>query len=493
MHQTGEPAPRGNAGLEFGLALPILALAAWKGTVFGDLSHFDEGQYAFARVWPWIPGFDADQAKFSPPLFPFLIGAVQAGPVWWAGPAISRGAFFCGLVVALLLCRRMLPALPAPVAAVFLGLAVLFDPTLRHFGAAGLTDSPYATLALAAVLLADRAYEQPTARRIFAAGLLAGLSWWAKYSGPMTLLALLALCRNRRQVGTWALISVIASACIAPWYLMVQLWSPDGVAGLLAHQRGYVQGVGAAVANVRQAGLMMADLWPTHPWFGPLLFLGPLCGALPFAVFAKNPTARAWWRVAFVFAVMPAMYTPYLRLWLPSRLPLAVLGIVGVFSAYLSARPRFAPEWARLAAPVLVSALLLKAQLDQRELNRPFRLEPEAAPYALLLPRLLKELPPETREVWLALEPPALFAWSNFPDAPRARRIADAAAIGPDELPQGVALLVDWRTPLDRPLDTDPRIAMRQFPVELAKIQLLDAFRTAHPKVAPRLRLYWRK
>lgn len=36
------------------------------------ISHFDEGQYAFARVWPWVDKFDVDQAFFSPPLYPFL-------------------------------------------------------------------------------------------------------------------------------------------------------------------------------------------------------------------------------------------------------------------------------------------------------------------------------------------------------------------------------------------------------------------------------------
>ena len=60
------------AAVAVGLYLRLDALGSM------GLSHFDEGQYAFARVWPWIPAFETEQAFFSPPLYPMIVGLVQS-------------------------------------------------------------------------------------------------------------------------------------------------------------------------------------------------------------------------------------------------------------------------------------------------------------------------------------------------------------------------------------------------------------------------------
>jgi hypothetical protein len=331
-------------------------VAYFYGFPTNGLSHFDEGQYAFARVWPWIDQFDVQQAFFSPPLYPFLVGLVQHLPITrpdLAGVYISWIACWASLYLGVKLAMAWWgrsAALPAFV-------LLLLSPMRLAFGTIGLTDALFSALVLATLLAATKAFHGGSTRWTILTGLLAGSTWNCKYNGFITLAIIAGFLLHQRTVSSfvrWLVICLIAVAMIVPWFWAIQTHHPEGIAALQKHQQGYLRGLtmdavwkglcrlstlrsdvpglsvflaswvllGAAVFSKRStpgivvlALLLAAEECSTSRIF-PVLAIA----ALPVSLYCASPTARAPITLAVLLTtILPGIYTPYLRLWLPAE------------------------------------------------------------------------------------------------------------------------------------------------------------------------------
>ena len=334
------------------------------------LSHFDEGQYAFARVWPWIDKFDVDQAFFSPPLYPFLVGLVQHFPISrpdLAGVYISWAAcwasLYFGVKLAVAWWGRS-AALPAFV-------LLLFSPMRLAFGTIGLTDALFSMLILATLLASTKAFHDGSTKWTILTGLLAGSTWNCKYNGFITLAIIAGFFlhqRTARSFVRWLVICVIAAAMIVPWFWAVHTHHPEGIAALQKHQQGYLRGLTAAsvaedlvlLFNLRSDVpgpsvfiacwvLLGAALYSRRPSVGLIALsfllaaeectasrLFPILAivALPISLVYASPLVRAPIALGVVLTtILPGIYTPYLRLWLPAEYVLLLVIAGAVASA----------------------------------------------------------------------------------------------------------------------------------------------------------------
>jgi 4-amino-4-deoxy-L-arabinose transferase-like glycosyltransferase len=331
-------------------------VAYWYGFPTNGLSHFDEGQYAFARVWPWIDKFDVDQAFFSPPLYPFLVGLVQHLPITrpdLAGVYISWAACWASLYFGVKLAVAWWGRAAAFPAIVLL----LLSPMRLAFGTIGLTDALFTAFLLAALWCATNAFRRNSWQWTLAAALVAGSTWSCKYNGFIALAIIAGFVVHQRSAGSvvrWLLICLVAVAIMAPWYWAIHTHHPEGIEALRKHQQGYLRGLSARVIweNLQFAfGLRAMTPGPSvllASW--TLLVVGwiarrhgiaavslalllaaeefsfsrliPVLGvaALPYSVLSARSVVRL--PLLFAFAatvVLPGIYTPYLRLWLPAE------------------------------------------------------------------------------------------------------------------------------------------------------------------------------
>jgi 4-amino-4-deoxy-L-arabinose transferase-like glycosyltransferase len=357
-------------------------VAYFYGFPTNGLSHFDEGQYAFARVWPWIDKFDVDQAFFSPPLYPFLVGLVQHLPISrpdLAGVYISHAACWASLYFGVKLAVAWWGRSAAFPAFVLL----LLSPMRLAFGTIGLTDALFTALLLATLLASTYAFRQSSTRWTIATALLAGLTWTCKYNGFIAVGVVFGFFLNRPSIGSfvrWLVIAIVAAAMMAPWYWAINVHHPEGLAALQRHQQGYLRGLSSAAAWENLChGFSLRSVLPGHStllvcwllvgiaafstrrWIASLILaiiltaeesslnrLMPIVaiGLLPISLLASRRSVRLPLLLAVGATVaLPGVYTPYLRLWLPGEHILMILiasGGAAIARPWRKTQPRFA-------------------------------------------------------------------------------------------------------------------------------------------------------
>jgi 4-amino-4-deoxy-L-arabinose transferase-like glycosyltransferase len=368
--------PRPNWAL---LALTLLggALRLYRLNDVG-LSHYDAGIYAQSGLWPWVGTFHFAQGYFSPPLFPLLLGAINAlagTPIDWAGPLIS--ALAGTLLIPVIFWNGKY--LFGPSAGLWGAALVSLDPGQLHFSRLGLTDELFTLLFFISILLLLRALNEGGFGRAVGAGLAVGLCWNTKYHGflPLLLVAPAVLTgptpwQRARQL---LVASLVALATYLPWAIWFHV--EQGYETLLAHQRGYFRGVDGwgtraweGLADWTVLGVPWAFLMPlveagfawrslSDPgfqrrmlgWLAGLAALGGLGILLSLTTGPSTliyPSVVGWgllggmaaaggWRAfrenrslvpAWVLAVLlflPTLYAPYARLWLPTETALILL------------------------------------------------------------------------------------------------------------------------------------------------------------------------
>lgn len=327
------------------------------------LSHFDAGIYAQSGLWPWTGAFHFQQGFYSPPLYPGLMGVVNllvGGPTEWSGAFISALAGTLLIPVCWWIGRSWF----GPTAGWMVALFTTLDGLHIVFSRVGLTDELFTLLFMAGLACSISAVTKGGWARIFGAGLLVGLAWNTKYNGflPLALSAgFLIHPKVATRVGRLASISLIAGLVYLPWALWFHV--QHGYRTLIEHQRGYVQGWTGIVPNWREFlhdmdvvsppilgislflimaaslrraspnGLMTLGIialigtglevigWPWMLWI-PAAFLGAW-----FGVPSESRIGFLWMLGGLL--LLPAIYMPYLRLWLPTETVLVLLASGG--------------------------------------------------------------------------------------------------------------------------------------------------------------------
>ncbi len=401
------------------------------------LSHYDAGVYAQSGLWPWTGQFHFAQGYFSPPLYPFLIGLVNAvagSPIDWAGPLISAIAATTLIPVGFLVARGWSGERAGLMAALLLAV----DPGQILFSRIGLTDELFSLLLIAGFALSLNATEHGGWGRIVSAGLVVGLAWNTKYHGFLAAgLAVGSLVGSNplQRASRLTLISLIALVIYLPWALWFHV--EQGYHTLIEHQRGYFRGLAGWPDASLRGLLSWAIIGP------PLVFLVPLIDAirtwdhqhrlrtttavaLPFMLLAMmSPTifrligpvlllgfalVGAWtargrqlrWGLLLPLAILlflPGLYSPYARLWLPTETLLILL-------AACSISEELAPEMeakslvdkyimlALWKTPLILTAMILTYQTIQYA-SEHHLLRPRAG-YRDLANRSLEGLEPAT-------------------------------------------------------------------------------------------------
>jgi hypothetical protein len=317
------------------LATLVGALLRGWGLFPVSLSHFDEGQYAFTRVWPWIDRFDPDQAYFSPPLYPFLVGLVDwtmARQVDWAGVVVSLAASTATIAAV----GGIGASWWNPRVGVVAAWACAVDPMQIAFARMGLTDALFTLLFVLTLAACRWALAGGRLSAVILAGVLCGSTWSCKYNGFLTVGLALAFVLGpnwRRAFSNCMLIAFVAVLCVAPWFRAVEASCPGGLASLAAHQRGYAQGWKSIPSNQWIALEALAALSP-WPHFLSALHFAWLLVLPPLGFILRGWKASAQYIALWlVMMTLPGIYTPYLRLWLPTETLLLLWGAAGVDAA----------------------------------------------------------------------------------------------------------------------------------------------------------------
>ena len=333
------------------------------------LSHFDEGIYARAGTWPFLPGgfpsVGPGVMAYAPPVYPLLIGvaSLPVGPSDFAAIGVS---LTCGIltipVVGWLGWRTFGPEAGMASA----GIATLSGAHVV-FSRMALTDAPFLLIWLLTLGLGARFLERPGLARAIVFGAAVGLAQATKYSGwiagaIVAASACLVLLNDRRQgvraLGFGIISAASAAIVYAPWFLFVE--ANGGYDRLLAHQRSYLGGSAAwwphwKLQMAQSLALSRGEMWfshgialaligltacgygrgtdsrrqlrfPTWSWlFAVPIGLMTTDGFLWLACLGWSSTllmdvrpARkvlgVWW---LVLAVLTPFYHPYARLWLP--------------------------------------------------------------------------------------------------------------------------------------------------------------------------------
>ena len=362
--RLSETAPRrpNGAGLSL-LLLAVIVGGGLRGYRLLDvgLSHFDEGIYALSGLWPWTGQFEANQHFYSPPLFPFLAGItglLLGGPL---DSAVLLVSFFFGtatIVLAWWLGRSWWD----PATGVLAAWIFAVDGMQIQFARVGLTDATFTFLLLLSLGLLRGALEIGRWRGCLWAGLAVGFTWNTKVHGflPLLLAGGFVLGADWRvRFLRLLLCAVVASLCLAPW-----LWAfhmKHGLGTLIAQKQGFVSGIAAlpdnalraidsgslmsnpaggvvalvavlSVAGFRQPSayalgtsclFLIGSRWSLVFWIGI---------AIASVIAGKGNERRALgWMLGWLL-FLPALYSPYLRLWLPTESLVLLLGCSGIAS-----------------------------------------------------------------------------------------------------------------------------------------------------------------
>lgn len=366
---AADPAAGTRRGVVIATAAAVALAALLRGWRFLELTptHFDEGVYAFGGSWP-------GGLFYSPPVYPTLVGVLaHAGLGSLAGPAISLLAS----LATLLLAARIASRLAGPWAGVLAAWGFALDGMQIAFARVGLTDALVTLLMLMSILVGLQAVRGAAPLRwSLLAGMLAGFTWNTKYSGflPVCLVFFfLDWTDMARSLRRWVVIGIVAFACYLPWLLHVD--QTVGLLALLAHQRGYSEGISAVLPGLADAaagwrtlssdllfalpigamasmlasqagglrrpamfllmvGIAAVGMLAAISRFAPLIPL--LFALIGIATFDAGPDSRRL-RVGLactiaVLLVLPGCYHFYLRLWLPTESLLLLLASVGAVS-----------------------------------------------------------------------------------------------------------------------------------------------------------------
>lgn len=328
------------------------------------LSHFDAGVYAQSGLYPWTGVFHFQQGYFSPPLFPILIGLTNltlGGPTDWSGVLVSGVA--SGLTV--LVAWRLARDIWNPLAGVLAAILIAASGFQIVFARVGLTDALFTLLVLAGLMTCRSAVTYGGWHRILAAGVLVGFVCNTKYNGFVPILLSLGFLLGPGAIRggkRLTLVAILAAILYVPWAYWFHV--EHGYGSLVQHQRGYWLGLTYVTNNIdvmsKQVDvvatpslglvLMVATvfLFLRLLWIPATFILATLVLTstiemykwpyLVWAAFAligclgapnfRDKYGLAWGLVVLV--VLPAAYTPYLRLWLPTDAFLCVLAAGGV-------------------------------------------------------------------------------------------------------------------------------------------------------------------
>jgi 4-amino-4-deoxy-L-arabinose transferase-like glycosyltransferase len=410
-HHCGETRWATSAA-EWGLIAGILAVAfvARLARIHEcGLSHFDAGVYAQSGLYPWTGVFHFQQGYFSPPLFPILIGLTNlalGGPTDWSGVLISGVA--SGLTV--LVAWRMAREIWSPFAGVLAAILTAASGFQIAFARVGLTDSLFTLLVLAGLTACRSAIVYGGWYRVLVAGVLVGLACNTKYNGLLPILLSFGFLfgpRGLQSAARLSLVSISSAILYMPWAYWFHV--EHGYARLIEHQRGYWLGFTHVLTNLDVmanqvdvvatpslvlalvlvsiflvlrllwvpaimllATLVLVTILDMYKW--PFIFWGA------FALMGcwRTPIFRDKWGLAWGFAVLvvlPAAYTPYLRLWLPTDAMLCVLSAGGLACFVESATRLYKPSPISLANSVAacfavfvaISALVLSCYSERAQ------------------------------------------------------------------------------------------------------------------------------
>lgn len=385
--------------VELIILVGALAVGCWlRGRQFFELglSHHDEGVYAISSMTPVrslseLLSVLVGQGLYSPPVFP-LLGRLAC---FVLGTPTEFGVLLTSLTFSIL----MIPLLwwigrdwwNASVGLLAAWLCAV-DGMQILFGRCGLTDATFAFFFVASLWLGRRALTADSFRWAMLAGLFAGFTWNIKYNGFTVVVLLLGFVdwqRWREQVTRILVLGAVAAAVYLPWALVFHVKHSGGYSALTSHQAGYffgpfavasgwhtawlndqavrnastgiVAGLGTAAASISLSGLVLgsaltavlASRWALVGWL-PLALVG-IASAGPSSL-----RRGALWSAAWLL-VLPAMYTPYFRLWLPTEslgLLVAASGAVAL-AHFCQSTTRL--KWAVAGVLVLLAVLAYAA------------------------------------------------------------------------------------------------------------------------------------
>lgn len=335
------------------------------GITHQGLSHFDAGVYAESSLWPWTGQLHFVQGFYSPPLYPFLVGLVQVilgGPVDWAGSFVSALSGALLLPVSWWISRGWF----GPVGGLT-GASLLAIGGLQIAGSrTGITDSTFTLLFALGLAAGLSALRSQGVFRLMLAGVAIGACWLTKYNGflPLVLLAgFVFQATFITQLARLSLISLISFSSYFPWIIWFHV--KHGYGSLIEHQRGYFLGpfaiggtfqefvadlsvvqtpslaVGLLIAFLLTPGLRLSHWVPIAVTIGAVGLMDLVTWVWPiwlllagFGLASARDRADRWgltWSVAWLL-FLPAMYTPYVRLWLPTDWLITLVAAGGMAS-----------------------------------------------------------------------------------------------------------------------------------------------------------------
>lgn len=444
-----------------------LGLRYAAGLATNGLSHFDEGVYAISALWPWTGQFEPSQGFFSPPFYPWIVGCLGAlcpqGETILGDQAFAQvNALFGTLSVVWV--WRIARSDGGAVAGVLAGLLFAIDPLQIWFSKIGITDTVFCSLFLLSFFLVREGMARGGKWAVLA-GIAVGFTWNTKYNGflPLALGMGFAQGSLRTSIHRISLITSISLLLYLPWAAWFHV--KQGYASLLEHQRGYVVGVGGIPAGIA-SGL---EGWTHLAGCQPFLVL-PLA-ALGLA-FLPPDRRLGWGWTTLVMALLPAIYTPYLRLWLPTQALLLVLaagGAVGLGRRLVRGFPRFG---GLLAAVAALGGVVFLWFASQPGAGSPFERSEGIRTIGGELGAFSRSHDPP---IYVLGRPSLIFYLAVH--GGKARRLANA-----DAIPPGPAFLVlDGLLPEAKELQSDiqkgawPGLReVRRWPVNSSPIALLD-------------------
>lgn len=461
------------------LAFVLGGVLRLRGLSQCSLSHFDEGVYAITGFWPWTGRFFPSQEFFSPAGYPGLIGVANMAlgrpePLTgaWLSVASSLGIMAVGWRWS-----RSLGGIEAGLMGLWL-LAV--DGFQIAFARVGLTDTLFTLLFLLATWWSTWALDKGIWAALVA-GILVGSTWNTKYNGAIPLVLTLGYLLKdvtKKRLTQFILISIVAGLAYAPWAIWFHV--EHGYDALIQHQRGFFEGAGAILENARLAVSRIDAMQSTLPGLGLVLALGwsarrRSIGTLLFVGFEAAILALSWsaglialsltsiclarkmrgqwlgwtWTLAWL-AVLPALYTPYLRLWLPTEsfaIILAASALGGDLEIpamqSLSTRARFSNSRGLLAGLVILVAAVtwISAGVCQ---NRPILPRSEVVTgYRPAVEELHRWARQNDKRI-VALARPPFYLYASVRGLPVERLAGDSFPW--KDIDQGAALVVDRAT-----------------------------------------------
>lgn len=369
----------------FAATIAGAALRSYHFTQVG-LSHFDEGVYATSAGAAWFA--NPDNAFFSPPGFLLLVGIAEDlfGAVSDLAPLAVSLLFSTALIPLVWWIGRTWWDHRSGILAAWL---IAADGMQIAFGRVALTDATFTFWFVLATFLVTQAMSRGGAGSMLLAALAVGFTWNTKYNGFLPIVLSLGAIPGVRAIArcrTLAALAFLAVLTYLPWAIWVEFHvEPGGYRALIKHQRGYVDGIhrddwfraaggwntlALATTSIVLLGLIAwllaqrrvllalvtagAALVQLTPLL-PVLWVGLAClGAVRKP--RSLPASAIPWCLG-VLLILPAIYTPYLRLWLPTQvfvLLAAAGGMLNLAESIGNWQPR--RQWT-LASGVLLLSL----------------------------------------------------------------------------------------------------------------------------------------